>query len=171
MFELRCWAGLALLTLGAGSVQAKDTHPCPAGDVCASQPATVVAAIQQAGYKAVLGPSDNGGQVIRSSASGYDFDIHLIDCEGQAQCGALQFTLVFNPYENHNAALANQWNIDKRLMKAEAMPDHRLSFIYDLSTTGGLNQVNFADVVGWWASQVGEVDSFFRDHPPGKALP
>jgi hypothetical protein len=43
-----------------------------------------------------------------------------------------------------------------------------LSVNYDLSTIGGLNQKNFADVVEWWASMLGQLHKFFDEHPGEK---
>ncbi len=43
-----------------------------------------------------------------------------------------------------------------------------LSVNYDLSTIGGLNQKNFADVVEWWAFMLGQLNKFFDEHPGEK---
>ena len=162
---------IGLLVLIAGAAEAKDDKVCPAGAVCASRPETVVAALQAAGYKAQLGKDNQGDPSITSAASGYDFDILFYGCEEHLKCDSLQFRLTFGPYENHTPDLANRWNRDKRLLKAEARPDRRMAFNYDVSTVGGLNQANFGDTVGWWQTMLGEVDKFFRDHPAGKAMP
>ena len=164
-------AATGLLLLAASAASAKDAKPCPAGLICASRPETVVAALQAAGYKAKLGKDNQDDPSVSSAAGGYDFDILFYGCEQHVNCDSLQFRLTFSAYENHNAEIANAWNRDKRLLKAEARPDRRLVFNYDLSTVGGLNQTNFADVADWWALMLGEVDKFFRDHPPGKAVP
>lgn len=171
MMRLGYLLGAGLLVLAASAAQAKDDKPCPSGAICASRPETVVAALQAAGYKAQLGKDNTGDPSVTSAAAGYDFDILFYGCENHVNCDSLQFRLTFSPYENHSADLANVWNREKRLLKAEARPDKRLVFNYDVSTVGGLNGANFTDVVEWWALMMGEVDKFFRDHPPGKAIP
>src|SRR3546814_6377613 len=53
---------------------AADREACGAGLVCASDPQTVVKALQAAGYKALLSKSkQTGNPKIESAASGYDY--------------------------------------------------------------------------------------------------
>ena len=118
---------IGILVLVAGAAQARDDKVCPVGLICASRPETVVAALQAAGYKAQLGKDNQGDPSITSAAAGYDFDILFYGCEEHLKCDSLQFRLTFGPYENHTPDLANLWNRDKRLLKAEARPDRRLA--------------------------------------------
>lgn len=159
-----------LLVLAGSAAHAKDDKPCPAGAICASNPQTVVAALQAAGYKAQLTKDNEGDTSVTSAAAGYDFDVLFYGCDNHIKCDSLQFRLTFSPYENHTPDLANLWNREKRLLKAEARPDKRMVFNYDVSTVGGLTQANFTDTAEWWALMLGEVDKFFREHPAGKAL-
>lgn len=46
--------------------------------------------------------------------------------------------------------------------------DKSLMLTYDVSTIGGLNQVNFADVVDWWQTMLGQARTFFNAHPAAK---
>jgi hypothetical protein len=163
------FAGFAL-ALGLGqAAMAADKDPCAASMVCASAPQTVVSALQAAGYKAVLKKSTNtGNPMIESAAAGYDFRVYFYECEANKACGSLQFRTDFADDGGNSAALANLWNKEKRFsqMSFDA-EDKSLSFSYDVTTVGGLNQKNFADVIDWWATMLGQLGAFFKAHPNG----
>lgn len=61
--------------------------------------------------------------------------------------------------------LANKWNKDKRFAQMSVWDDRSLALAYDVTTVGGLNRKNFADVVDWWAVMLGEAGKFFKDNP------
>nr|WP_230207049.1 YbjN domain-containing protein [Novosphingobium sp. Gsoil 351] len=69
----------------------------------------------------------------------------------------------------NSAALANEWNLKKRFSTMSFDPnDGTLAISYDFSTLGGLNKANFADVVDWWQTMMGEANKFFKEHPAPK---
>lgn len=140
---------------------------CPASLVCASNPQGVVASLQAQGYKAVLGKSENtGNPKISSAASGYDYTIFFYGCEKGANCTSLGFSISFSDDGTNSAELANEWNSDKRFSAMSFdKSDKSLMLTYDVSTVGGLNQVNFADVVDWWQTMLGQARVFFNAHP------
>ena len=162
---------IAAAAFGATSpALATDTDPCPAGLVCASKPALVLSAVQDAGYKAKLEKDGTGDPMISSSASGYNFYIYFYGCKDAAQCDSLQFRSSFEQDGANNAALANKWNLGKRF--GQAAVDEKGSFIigYDISTLGGLTPKNFADVIDWWQVTLGNLRTFFKENPaPSKA--
>jgi hypothetical protein len=160
-------AALAALFV-AGSAQASDTDPCGTSMICASSPKTIVDAIQKAGYKAALDKDDDGDPMIESAANGYDFTIYFYECEKAKDCASLQFVASFEDDGANNAALANAWNHKKRFIQMSVDDDGSLNARYDISTLGGLNQKNFADVVDWWAHMLGELGQFFREQPAPK---
>ncbi|WP_242122643.1 YbjN domain-containing protein [Sphingobium sp. Sx8-8] len=158
-------AGLMFGTL-AGPSWAADNEPCGDGLVCASSPQSVVQALQAAGYKAALSKSKTtGNPMIESAASGYSFSIFFYECEQARNCGSLQFQLSFEDDGGNTPELANKWNKDKRFAQMSVWDDHSLALAYDVTTVGGLNQKNFADVIDWWAVMLGEAAKFFKDNP------
>lgn len=155
---------LAALAGAVLSVPARAAPACPSGLVCASDPQTVVNALQKLGYKALLGASDNtGNPKIESSAAGYDYTIYFYDCKGPKGCGSLGFTVVFEDDGTNTAKLANAWNKDNRFSQMAVNESGTLAFTYDVTTVGGLNQANFADVVDWWQVMLGKVRGFFGE--------
>lgn len=152
------------------SAQARAAESCPAALICASNPQGVVASLQAQGFKAALGRSDStGNPKITSAAAGYDFTIFFYGCEKGANCTSLGFSITFSDDGTNSEALANEWNKDKRFSAMSFdESDKTLMMTYDVTTVGGLNQVNFADVVDWWQTMLGQARAFFDAHPAPK---
>ena len=89
MFLRTAATALALLVTGLPAL-AQDT-------VNASDPDSVVAALQGAGYKAQVDAADNGDPMIRSAADGTNFRIWFYGCDGNnATCTGLNFSAGFD---------------------------------------------------------------------------
>lgn len=141
---------------------AQDRAACGAGLVCASDPATVVAAMTAANLKPKLGKDNNGDPLIESEgATAYHFQVYFYGCEKAKNCDSLRFEVVFEKDEGGTAALANKWNAAHRFVAAAVKDDGRLVMAYDVPTIGGINARNFADVLDWWSSMLGEAGDFF----------
>lgn len=140
---------------------AADTAPCAAGMVCASNPATVKAALERAGVKVTPG-TDGQGDPSLSANNGYDYDVFFYGCENHTACDSLRFEIMFKKDPSNTASLANTWNGSKRFVQMSVLSDGRLRAAMDVATIGGMNQANFADVVDWWNSMASEMDAFFK---------
>ncbi|HEX7853572.1 MAG TPA: YbjN domain-containing protein [Sphingobium sp.] len=152
------------LTLWAGPALASDPDSCGANLVCASDPQSVVKGLQAAGYQAKLGKSEaTGNPKIESAASGYKFSVFFYECEKAIKCGSLQFQVSFVDDGKNTLELANKWNNAKRFLQMSVDDDKSLDASMDVATIGGLNQKNFADVLDWWATMLGELNTFFKE--------
>lgn len=158
-------ATAALGLLCASGVCAEDKVACGADMVCASAPASVGAAMLRSGYQGLVSKDDLGDPKIESAAAGYKFSVFFYGCTDHLKCDSLQFYASFDGDPSRDAAFANTWNADKRFMQMSVKPDHTIVVRYDVSTIGGLNQNNFADVVDWWSTMLGGVDRYFAAHP------
>lgn len=154
--------------LAATPALAADTEPCGNGMICASNPATVVAALQDIGYRAKLDKDKEGDPKVSSSAAGYDFDIYFYGCKANKQCDSLQFRISFEKDGANTFELANKWNSGKRFSQAYISDKGAFVADYDVTTAGGLTKANFADVVDWWSVTLGNLKTFFQDNPPPK---
>jgi hypothetical protein len=164
-----CIAAVVLASAGANAAYSKDTEPCVTGMVCASDPQTIVNALQEEGYKAKLGTDAEGDPIVTSAASGYDFDILFYDCENHEQCASIQFRVSFSKDADNTPELANKWNLDSRVIQLAATSDQQLRGNYDVTTIGGINKRNFADILTWWQDTLGELRKFFeKTAPPAK---
>ena len=171
----RFW-GLAIGAALLGAPVAAMAEDCPQGYVCASNPQSVVGALQAAGYKAELKPDTakdradgDGVSYVSTAGGGYTYEIDFKNCTKGADCQSLEFVATFNKDAANSLAMVNDWNRSKRFSAMYLLTDGRIGLSYDITTTGGLDQPNFADAVDWWANIVlGKLDQFFTDHPAGK---
>ncbi|MFM9978960.1 MAG: YbjN domain-containing protein [Sphingomonadaceae bacterium] len=147
---------------------AADTDPCGKDLVCASDPQTVLKALQTAGYRAKLDKDGSGDPMISSSASGYNFDIYFYGCKANTSCDSMQFQISFEKDAANTLALANKWNASKRFSQAYISDKGSFVMNYDVTTVGGINAANFADVIDWWQVMLGNLRTFFADNPPPK---
>lgn len=155
-------AGLSALCLAAPA-SAEDTAPCGTGLVCASNPATVTAAMDKAKLAPKLGKDTDGDPMIESDASVYHFEVYFYGCKDHRSCDSLRFEALFEKAPENTPEFVNKWNSKKRFLQAYVRGDGQLGVAYDLATIGGLNQTNFTDVLDWWQSQLSELATFFKE--------
>ncbi|MCZ8170988.1 MAG: YbjN domain-containing protein [Novosphingobium sp.] len=151
-------------TLAADGRDAKAAGAgCATGMVCAADPATVAAALMEAGYRAKPGKMDNGAPMISSAAAGYNYDVFFSGCTDNKACKSLTFSVTFTDDDQVNSAeLANEWNAGYRFSTMAFNKDKTLSVTYDVTTVGGINKANFADVIEWWSIILGDLRVFFN---------
>jgi hypothetical protein len=144
----------------SGSASAQDE--CPTGLICASKPETVVGGVQDAGFRAKLGKDSAGDPMIDSEASGYTFQIYFYDCEKGKDCRSLQFVADFEADDGNTPEYANAWNVKHRFIQA-SVNEKELQLAYDITTAGGLNKANFADVLETWSTMLGKFAVFVKE--------
>jgi hypothetical protein len=149
--------------IGAGNARTEDRDPCGAGQVCASDPASVVRAMEKAGLKPKLDKDNLGDPMIESDEAAYHFDVYFYGCKQNKNCDSLRFEVGFAKEAENTAELANLWNRSKRFLQASVSEDGRFLATYDLATIGGVNERNFGDVLDWWTTMLGELAKFFRE--------
>jgi hypothetical protein len=163
----------AALFLGAVAAQAQDRSACGAVLVCASNPDTIMRAMDKAGLKPKLSTDNSGDPMIESDEASYHFDVYFYGCERHKNCDSLRFEVAFRKEPDNTLELANKWNAGKRFLQASVKPDGKLVVSYDVATIGGLTERNMADVLDWWKSQLEELGDFFRQElkPAGAGDP
>jgi Putative bacterial sensory transduction regulator len=140
--------------LAASPALAIDPDPCGADMVCASNPDSVVKALQSRDYRAQLTESQGSGDpLIVSGVEGYQFFVLLTGCEQHKKCGTLEFFLEPS-VDKPTPALANKLNNHISFIQAMVGDDNTLSVAMYVATGGGLNQRNFTDVLGNWSGVV-----------------
>lgn len=161
--NLKQWTLIAGIITGFCSVDAAAEVACPEGLICASKPETVAKAMQEGGFRAKLDKDKTGDPMISSEASGYEFDVFFYGCEKAKDCSSLQFHTSFVAEPDNTPAYANAWNSTKRFVQASVNDKQILQLSYDVSTIGGLNQVNFIDVTEWWSALLGDFAVFVKE--------
>lgn len=97
-------ATAALIALGAAL-------PAAAQSVSAHYPETIVDALRDAGYKAVLTVDDVGDPKISSAASGVSYSIWFYGCDDEnARCTDVQFVAGFDLSTPFDPGPINDWN-------------------------------------------------------------
>jgi hypothetical protein len=121
--------------------------------VRASDPRTLVAALEAKGYQAEL---DNSAQApsIKSEASGIKFRIYFENCESGKACMTVTFFTGFNDIKA-SPTKVNKWNLQKRFARAyiDRENDPVLAMDLDLDHEG-IPQANFNEYLDVWASLV-----------------
>jgi hypothetical protein len=155
----------------ASAAEAKDTAPCPKDLICASEPDSVGGAMLRAGYQGLIDTDKQGDPMIVSAAAGYKFNIYFYDCEAHKQCASLQFSMRLTPSERRDVQFVNLWNTKQRFGQLALTDDGDLRLTHDMSTIGGITPANFSDMVEWWSSIIGTLETFLKANPPAPTPP
>ena len=148
--------------MAAGRAQAADKM------LDLSSPKTFAAALNDAGYKAVLKQNKRGEPYILSSTSGNDFTVEFYGCKEQSACTSYQLTSWYKPDPIFSIALANEWNDTKRFLKVSIDKDGNLYEYMDFSAIGLVSQAHFADIVDWYKVMDAELAKFIDSKRPAK---
>ena len=140
---------LALATISTAA-HAADEDICAQDMVCASNPQSVVTALQDAGYRAKL-EKDTTGPYIKSAAGGYNFEVIFIGCKESIKCDSMQFNLLFSANDANTPEYANGFNVKYRFLQVAATSNKQLRVALDVTTIGGVTKRNFKDVLDTWS--------------------
>lgn len=140
-----------LLALGAFSISS-GAH---AQNVSATSPQGVVAALQNAGYKATLSKDSTGDPLISSSSGGSNFSVFFFGCTKNVDCRTIQF---FAGYSDRKPTLSmmNDWNSKKRFARAYVADSGNARIEMDLDLDdGGMSAKLFEDNLEFWVAVMG----------------
>jgi hypothetical protein len=105
-----------LRTLPAALIALGAALPAAAQSVSAHYPQSIVDALRDAGYKAVLTVDDVGDPKIDSAASGVSYSIWFYGCDGSGErCTDVQFFAGFNLDAPLDPMTMNDWNRDNNI--------------------------------------------------------
>ena len=146
------WLGPAALILGLAA-------PAHAQMVRAQDPQTLVAALQNAGYRATLGTDRVGDPMITSAVGGTNFEIFFYNCTDHKACATIQFHSGYDLTNPVTLDRINEWNRTKRFGRAflDKENDPILEMDVDLDD-GGLSRALFIDNLEFWSSILGEFE-------------
>jgi hypothetical protein len=129
--------------------------PAHAQMVTAANPQGVVAALQNAGYKATLSKDSAGDPLIASASGGSNFSIFFFGCTKNVDCRTIQF---FAGYSDRKPTLSmmNDWNSKKRFARAYIADsgNARIEMDVDLDD-GGMSVKLFEDNLEFWVAVMG----------------
>lgn len=119
--------------------------------VTSQDPASVVAAMQSAGYRAEVTRDDTGDPMIKSSSSGSDFAVFFYGCTNNAACTTVQFFAGYTEPRNASLARLNEWNSTARFARGYLTEKGaaRIEMDIDLDE-GGMSRRLFLDNLTVW---------------------
>lgn len=137
----------AALVLALSAAAPANAGPIPNGGVTVED---MVRFLQSKGYKAEIKSGDNG-RYISSASGGINFDVDFYDCNA-GRCASVQFQAGFDLDKGMSAAKINEWNRDKRYMKAYIDSSSDPHVGYDVNTSPGRTYEGLADDFSVWIS-------------------
>lgn len=131
--------------------------------VRAAEPQSVVTALQNAGYKAVLSKDSDGDPKIESAAAGSKFIINFYGCAENKACRTLTFYAGWSDIDV-SVDKINDWNKAKRFSRAYIDEDKDPVIEFDLDLDdGGMSEALFIDNVEFWETSVGGFKTHIND--------
>jgi hypothetical protein len=129
--------------------------------ILASDPMTVLNHLNSNGYPAKLTEDSVGDPLIEFRLSGDRYDIFFYDCTNNVDCRALQFYSGFNVGGKVELATLNEWNSDRRFVRAYMVEGgDAVRIELDVATSSyGMHPDDFADIISLWEESV----SLFED--------
>ncbi|TCM21963.1 putative sensory transduction regulator [Novosphingobium sp. PhB165] len=137
----------------AGSAQAQM--------VTAKSPATIVSALQDAGYRAELSKDSVGDPLIRSASSGSRFTITFYGCTDGADCSSVQFYAGWTEATHCSLEAMNTFAQKYRFVTPQVDDDKDCVIQYDLDLDkGGMSKELFLDTLEFWTDTM----ATFKDY-------
>lgn len=127
--------------------------PATAQMVRAQDPQSLVKAMQAHGYVAELTTDRTGDPMIRSAASGTNFQVLFYNCTDHRDCATVQFHVGYDLKTAPSLQSINEWNRSQRFGSAhlDGENDPILEMDVDLDD-GGLSAMLFADNLEFWTN-------------------
>jgi hypothetical protein len=154
------FAVLAAASLGAQSPSAA-TAPAPVqraapGKVSVADPASLVAALQKAGYKAKL-THEEGKPEIESSAAGATFYLYFQNCESKEGCEDIMVQSAYDmDKDGVTVEKINDFNRDNRWARAYLDKDRDPVIESDLMFVGKqMDEATFIESIKAWDDALG----------------
>ncbi len=129
--------------------------------VSAAQPETIVAAVQEFGYKAVLETGADGDPKIRSFMDGIPVVLDFYGChDGGKACDAILFFAGFDLLQGTSLAVVNSWNESKLVGRAYLDEENDPYLDFFVVTGEALQKEAFKGAFDRWVTAL----DAFSDH-------
>jgi len=122
-------------------------------------PASLVTALQQAGYLATLGTDSVGDPMITSASSGTTFQVYFYNCRERANCATIQFQSGYRVATPASLEQINSWNKTKRFGRAYLDKENDPILVMDVDLDdGGMSPLLFIDNLEFWIAILGQFE-------------
>ncbi len=134
----------------AAAAMAALTGTAQAGQVRGQDPSSLVFALQNGGYKAILSKDSTGDPRIESASSGAKFYINFYGCKQNINCTTIT---LYSAWSKKDVSMSqmNDWNKAKRFSRVyiDKDGDPAMEFDVDLDD-GGMSEALFIDNIQFW---------------------
>ena len=148
-------AAMGISLVAAGAAQAQ-TGNIPNGGVTIQDVRTF---LLNKGFKAEI-KSGSTGQYIDSASGGVNFSVYMYDCHTGNRCASVQFSAGFDLNQGMTAGKINEWNRDKRYLKAYVDSEGDPYVQFDVNTSPGRTWTGFNDDFGVWVDILASFTQF-----------
>lgn len=125
-------------------------------NISSSDARSIAYAMQDLGYRAVIGMDSMGDRKITSSSNGVNFSVFFYGCRDNAKCRDIQFSAGFDLDDPLTALKMNQWNHEK-VAGTASIDDEGDPWIRMLVPgTTDLSQADFERIINRWDSALAE---------------
>jgi hypothetical protein len=138
------------LALAAALMIGALAAPATANEIFASEPKSVVTALQNLGYRAAISTDSAGNPLIESGIAGINYNVFFYGCDGTTNCQWIEFSTSFTLNTPSTLASMNDWNTNNLFGTGFIGSDGATFLTYVVTTTGGLTRENFDDIVRRW---------------------
>ena len=147
---------LALGTMTSGVAQAQM--------VTAKSPASLVSALQDAGYRAELTKDSVGDPMIKSASSGSKFTITFYGCTDGADCSGIQFYAGWTEATHCSLEAMNTFSQKYRFVTPQVDSDGDCVIQYDLDLDeGGMSKALFLDTLEFWTDTMATFQDYIYE--------
>lgn len=134
--------------------------PAQAQMVAATDPASVVRALQDLGYRAVLGTDGRGDPKIDTAIEGVDYTVSFYGCRENAACTVINLSAGFDLPDGIDLAPLNEWNRTKIIGRAYVDAERDPYLDHPVVLADGVPQQAFAETMRRWGWAVAQ----FKEH-------
>ena len=130
------------------------------------QPNVVADLLAKAGFRADSLENRVGDPFVGSTSNGKPFSIQFYGCVQKRDCPSIQFYTWYKREPHFTADLANEWNAQKRFLRAGIDSEGDFAIYLDIAAEGGMTRANFRDTLGWFVLMEGEFRKFLAEKRP-----
>lgn len=124
---------------------------------------TILEAVRDLGYRAVLERDTVDDPMITSKAAGLNFVILFYGCKDHLNCTSIQFSSSFTLTDGTDAKAMNAWNVENRYGRAYMDKDGDAIIRYEFNMVGdGISMEVFNDNFEIWESLLNDFKAHIK---------
>jgi hypothetical protein len=131
----------------------------PGGGMTAKE---IASWLVDAGYKGEIQTNKDGSTSVASATDGGNFYIDMNDCNDGVRCAAIEFYAGFKTKGAWNAAKMNDWNRDRRWVRAHVDDNNDPWLQMDVDLSPGGTQEGLDDQFALWRDRLSKFKTYIN---------